>query len=130
SARGEEAIVRSAHGAYFLALAETAAAAIHGPEQLQWLNVLEAEHDNLRAALAWSLEAPGDGDLGLRLATAVEVLWSSRHYLDEGCRYLDAVLSLPQAAPRTAARAAALHAAAELAHYQSDYAAARALAQE
>ena len=129
-AGGEEATVRSAHAAYFLALAEAAAEAMHGPEQGRWLNLLEAEHGNLRAALAWSLEAPGDGELGLRLATAVEVLWSSRHYLDEGRRYLDAVLSSPQAAGRTAARAAALHAAGDLAFLQSDFAAARARAEE
>jgi predicted ATPase/DNA-binding SARP family transcriptional activator len=159
---GEEATARTAHALYLLELAETAEAAMRGPEQLQWLNALEAEHDNLRAALAGCLEAAGSGqwlgdsaaesgskthsllpartpihdpptaaiEAGLRLAAAVGSLWTTRHYVDEGRRYLEALLSSPQAAGRTPARAAALYAAATLAIVRSDYAKARLEAEE
>jgi predicted ATPase/DNA-binding SARP family transcriptional activator len=127
---GEEASTRSAHAAYFLTLAETGEPRMCGRGQLQWLDVLEAEQGNLRAALAWCLESPGDGEAGLRLASAVTPFWVARHRRDEDRRYLDALLASPQAAGRTAARAAALYAAALLDHLKGDVAAARAPAAE
>jgi predicted ATPase/DNA-binding SARP family transcriptional activator len=161
AACGEEATARPAHVAYLLELAETAEAGMRGPEQLQWLNVLEAEHDNLRAALAWCLEAAAGGEwpadrpapagsgepqlsgrtahphppataieAGLWLAAALQSYWTTRHYVDEGRRYLEALLSSPQAAGRTAARAAALYAAAALPNDRHDWAAARLQAEE
>ncbi len=49
-------MMRDRHLEYFLRWAEQAEPKLRGPEQLEWLNRLELEHDNLRAALAWSLE--------------------------------------------------------------------------
>jgi predicted ATPase/DNA-binding SARP family transcriptional activator len=126
----EEATARSAHVAYFLALGETAAAAMGGPEQLEWLKLLEAERDNLRAALEWCLESAGDIEAGLRLACALEPFWAAGHYVDEGRRSLEALLSSPRAAGRTTARAAALRATGMLAALQSDSAAVHACANE
>src|SRR5262249_22455091 len=57
AARGEEAALRARHAAYYLELAETAQPNLDTAEQAVWLERLEAEHDNLRAALTWSLEA-------------------------------------------------------------------------
>src|SRR5215218_10261820 len=56
AASDEMETARDAHAAFFLAFAEAAAPQLHGPEQLAWLERLESEHDNLRAALAWTLE--------------------------------------------------------------------------
>lgn len=81
------------HLDYFLQLAETAEPLLHSGEQLVWLERLEAEHDNLRAALAWSLEEQG-GDLesGLRLATALAPFWLIRNHFQDGRRWLDVAI--------------------------------------
>lgn len=67
---GEEDQARRAHAAYYLVLAEEATAKLNGAEQEVWLNRLETEHDNFRAALAWSLDR-GETEMGLRLGGAL-----------------------------------------------------------
>jgi predicted ATPase/DNA-binding SARP family transcriptional activator len=126
---GEDGLARAAHAAYCLELAETAEAALRGPEQLVWLDLLETEHANLRAALDWCL---ADGiEIGLRLARAMHSLWVTRpYYGKEGRQYLELLLASPPAAGRMAARAEALSNSAALAYIHSDYPAARAQAQE
>src|SRR5918995_914072 len=52
----EAEVVRNRHASYFLALAEDAEPRLRGPEDMEWLERLEAEHDNIRAALSWALE--------------------------------------------------------------------------
>ena len=91
--RSEAGPVQNRHLDFFLQLAETAEPRLYGEEQIAWLDRLESEHDNLRAALAWSLEKP-DGDLesGLRLATALAGFWMMRCHLREGRRWLDPAL--------------------------------------
>jgi predicted ATPase len=88
----EEHAVRGAHAAWCLALAEGAEAGLSSPEQLAWLDRLEAEHDNLRAALAWSLEQE-DGELALRLSTALEPFWQIRGYPGEGLAWIEQALA-------------------------------------
>ncbi len=122
----EEAALRARHCDWFLALADQAGLALRGPEQAAWVERLELEHDNLRAALGWTVEA-GDAERGLRLGRALWRFWSYRGYLIEGRRWLDAVLSLTAAANRSAMYADVLFAAGRLAHQQGDYAAARPL---
>ncbi|MDP9371880.1 MAG: protein kinase, partial [Chloroflexota bacterium] len=83
AASGEETAVRQAHAAYVLALVERAEPALTGPEQGIWFDRLEIEHDNLRAALAWTLDRRA-ADVALRLGAAPWRFWSARGYLAEG----------------------------------------------
>jgi non-specific serine/threonine protein kinase len=118
AAAGEEAAVQDAHLAYFLALAEQADSGFWGSEEVYWMDRLEAEHDNLRAALRWSLQA-GD-DTGMRLAGALGRFWMLRGYPREGRTWLEAVQARnSSAAP--AVRAVALGWVAQLAHMLGDH---------
>ncbi|MGH3089015.1 MAG: ATP-binding protein, partial [Rubrobacteraceae bacterium] len=67
---GETEPVRERHARYYLALAERAEPELKGAEQGAWLARLEAEHDNLRTALAWSLEFRNT-ETALRLGAAL-----------------------------------------------------------
>src|SRR5262249_20929272 len=86
-ATGELAAARSRHRDWFLQLAEQPDVAVYGPEQSAWVARLDADYDNLRAALAWCQEQadadPGGAaaEVGLRLADALFWFWRRRGYL-------------------------------------------------
>ena len=86
------AVVREAHAAYFLALAESAEPGLTGPEQAKMLERLSAEHGNLRRALEWSLGS-ARGEWALRLAGALVLFWRVRCYFREGKDLLEGALS-------------------------------------
>jgi tetratricopeptide (TPR) repeat protein len=112
---GEADAVRRHHAAHFLEFAESDPV----PNQADWLARLDAEQDNLRAALGWCRDA-GEAELGLRLAAALWEFWWVRGHLAEGRRWLDEALDRSgQESPELRARA--LHAAASLATRQGDY---------
>jgi predicted ATPase/DNA-binding NarL/FixJ family response regulator len=111
---------RRRHAAYFLALAERAEGELIGPNQAQWLERLDREHENLRRALQ-TVAACGDLDLELRLSGALARFWDLRGYADEGQEWLDRALSVSQAAP-TAIRAKVLAGAARFAAVRGDWA--------
>src|SRR5205823_3557718 len=71
----ERALVAARHAAYFLSLAENAAAGLDSPEQGLWLARLDTELDNLRAAQAWALQNQAS-EPGCRLASALQRFWS------------------------------------------------------
>jgi non-specific serine/threonine protein kinase len=121
---GEEEHARDAHLDYFLVLAELAEPELTGPNQVAWLDRLEAEHHNLRAALAWSLEADRLTQ-GLCLAGALLRYWEHHsHYAEEG-KWLEQ--ALPRAGDEPVpVRAKALHAAGVVAFWQGDRAGAEA----
>jgi predicted ATPase/DNA-binding SARP family transcriptional activator len=121
---GEAEVLQWQHGSYFLRLAEAAEAALRGTEAAFWLERLETEHDNLRAALAWAIERE-EAEIGLQLIGALAPFWTMRAHWAEGEQWVTQVLALPGAAPRTPARAAGLRAAALLAETQGDAEAAR-----
>jgi predicted ATPase/class 3 adenylate cyclase len=103
---------RMAHRDYYLALAEAAAPQLEGAGQAGWLDRLDLESGNLRAAVAFSLTQP-DTEPGLRLAAALRVFWQVRHAA-EGADALRALLDAPAARGATMTRARALAAAAHL----------------
>jgi predicted ATPase/class 3 adenylate cyclase/DNA-binding SARP family transcriptional activator len=123
---GETAAVRGQHTDFFVRLAEQAEPELPGVEQTAWLERLEREHDNLRAALTWS-RAEGQGEAGLRLGGALWWYWAVRGYLGEGREHLAGLLALPPVETRTAARVKALKGAGLLALYQGDLGASRTL---
>jgi predicted ATPase/DNA-binding CsgD family transcriptional regulator len=124
---GEERAVRHAHARYYLALAEEARPQLTTAEQMRWLDLLETEHNNLRAALRWSLQTE-DVETTLRLAGALWRFWYVRGHLSEGMRWLDQALDLEGGDP--ALRARALGGGGELAHSQGDLDRAQELRQE
>ncbi|GAA4542879.1 BTAD domain-containing putative transcriptional regulator [Amycolatopsis samaneae] len=86
-AAGEDGEVRRAHGEYFLRLVEEADAKLRTAEQLTWLDRLDAEYDNILAALHWSAEAAPE--IAMRLVTALTMYWWMR-----GRRFEGAALAL------------------------------------
>jgi tetratricopeptide (TPR) repeat protein len=110
---GEAACVRRRHAEQFTAMAERSVPGFVGPDQIEWFARLDAEQDNIRAALAWAVER-GEAELGLRLSGALYYFWRDRGLWAEGCGWLEGLLALsPHPAP-TAARARALAAVGEL----------------
>jgi len=118
------------HLDYFLKWSENAEPHLTSPEQVEWLDRYEAEHDNLRAALEWCNANPGKALLGLRLAAACGRFWRLHGYISEGRRHLSAALSEQSAQDRTITRARALTLLANHAYLQSDYPAMRPIAEE
>jgi predicted ATPase/DNA-binding CsgD family transcriptional regulator/Tfp pilus assembly protein PilF len=108
NASGEADAMRRRHAEYYLRLAESAAPALKGPQQLAWLNRLETELDNLRAALGWALQS-GEVERGLRAASALRAFWSARAHLSEGREWLTSMLARPEASANTEARVEALY---------------------
>jgi predicted ATPase/DNA-binding SARP family transcriptional activator len=127
---GEAEAVQERHRDWFLMLAEEAEQGLGGESQTTWLDRLEVEHDNLRAALVWCGTC-GQGEAGLRLGGALGRFWERRgYYWTEGRAHLAGLLALPEAATRTAARGRALNSAGTLARFQGDPVAARVLLEE
>ena len=85
---GEAEAAKHAHAEYVLALSEEAEPELLGPRENQWYGRLEQEHDNIRAALSYSLEG-ADPVLGLRLAGAIWWFWNRHGHLSEGLRWLE-----------------------------------------
>ncbi len=137
---GDAEVVRRRHAEYYAAFAENAAPHLTGHDRARWLDVVQREHDNLRAAIGFALEA-GDADLGLRLVFALWRFWQSRAYLREGTQHCEAVLAIPTDPGPSVLKARAHEAAGGLAywrgareeareHYERAVAIARALGDE
>jgi predicted ATPase/DNA-binding CsgD family transcriptional regulator len=126
-ATGEAHDLRRRHAEYFLALAEQAEPQLKGPRQAIWFAQLDAELDNLRAALQSSSNSD-NGSIGLRFGWALARFWHIRGYLGEGRRWLAAALA--KAPAGTPQRARALWSAGDLAFLQGDYPVAHVLLQQ
>ena len=99
--------VRRRHAEHFLSMAEEAEPRLRGPEEAAWLDRLEADHDNLRTALSWTLGG-GAPELGLRLAAALSWFWDARGYFGEGTMRLEEALAQSGTVAPAATRAEAL----------------------
>jgi len=121
-AQGPPAVnhARIAHRDYYLALAEAAAPQLRAADQAEWLDRLDAELGNLRAAITFSL-TQADLAPGLVLAASLRVYWVHRHAA-EGADVLRALLDAPAAQGTTLVRARALAAAAALLERTGGYA--------
>ena len=85
--------IKRVYAEYFLTLAEEAYPELKGPNQLEWLERLEAEHDNMRAALSWALKRK-EVEVALRLGSALSYFWSMRGYQSEGRSWLEEALAI------------------------------------
>lgn len=119
--RGE---LRRRHATAFLELARTAAPHVMGPDAGAWLNRLERDHDNLRAALRRSVE-DGHTAVALEMVASLWRLWQIRGHLHEGRRNADLALAMPDTAAHPKELAGALEASGGIAYWQGDLAGAR-----
>lgn len=134
---GQVEALRQRHAEYFLSFAQAAELQLKGVEQVAWLQRLEADHDNLRAALRWTMEH-GEGEWALRLAGALAQFWFMHSHFTEGRWWLGQSLELGHRAEAAGElspaywplRGKALSEAGRMAVQQGDYVAARALHEE
>jgi tetratricopeptide (TPR) repeat protein len=130
---GETEPVRDSHLDYFLRLAEEIEPTIAGPQTKVGLDRLEAEHDNLRAALTWSLSRGDEktNEKVVRLGGVLGNFWYWRGYLNEGRQWLARIIALPgpvaedlgtakEDRPRLLARAKVLQSAGTIAWGQAE----------
>ena len=119
-------LLQQRHAAFYCALAETAQPGLQGPEQSRWLNQLEAEQDNFRAALAWLID--NEPMKGLQLACTLGRFWLTRGYYSEGLNWIelalqkDEVMHITGHSPHRMLQVKALGAAADLAWHSGEFA--------
>ncbi|MDP9244860.1 MAG: tetratricopeptide repeat protein, partial [Chloroflexota bacterium] len=122
--RGETDGLRQRHADLFSSLVVSASPHLLGSDKRRWLDRLELEHDNLRAALTWAIERE-DSERALLLAARLWRFWQMRGYLVEGLDRVEQAIGVGDPAEHTGARAAAAEAAAGLAYWIGDTLAAR-----
>ncbi|HEV2474246.1 MAG TPA: tetratricopeptide repeat protein, partial [Chthonomonadales bacterium] len=126
--REEAAEVKTRHRDWFLAFAKEAGGKLRGPELATWLDRMDREHDNLRAALAWSVtNLREDATSALSLCGALCGFWELRGHIAEGRRWSDSVLKSHAGSGEPKELARALTGVGNLAREQSDYSSAQAL---
>jgi predicted ATPase len=127
-ASAEEQSIRDFHASYFLDLSERGESALNGPNQARWMNRLETEYGNLRAAMAWWIERQ-DASSSQRMGSALWHFWAASGRLNEGRDWLDRSLALSPG-ERTATRAQALLRRGNLAIDLAEYPQAQQLYEE
>ncbi len=121
----EGAALRTRHLLWYTLLGEKAQPHLQGPDQAAWLESLQVEYDNIRAALEWGLEAEGGLESVSKLAVALGWFWYVRGYATEGRRWLEVAIKSGTLPPDLVALA--LYRAGLLARSQGDYAQATSL---
>jgi predicted ATPase/class 3 adenylate cyclase len=117
---GERPQIRRRHADHVLALVEEAQPQLTREHQGAWIEGLEREHDNLRAALDYADEA-GEAEIAVRIAAAVWRFWQQRGYLAEARARTERLLDFPEVAERGRLRAAALTTLGNIVYWQGDY---------
>jgi predicted ATPase/class 3 adenylate cyclase/DNA-binding CsgD family transcriptional regulator len=111
---------RAAHRDHYLALVEAAGAHLRGRDEAVWLDRLEADFDNIRAALAFSITDPGSAEPGLRLAAGLRWFCQMRGHGGEVLEALSVLLERPDARMPTRVRARALTVSCHLLNHYGD----------
>ena len=121
---GELGDVRRRHAAAIAELTERAERELDSPAQAEWIEVLEQERGNIRAALDWATSAddPAAVELGLRIAATLWLFWDVRGHVQEGRQPLRELLQLPAAQALKLPRARALLSEAWLGYVRGDVA--------
>jgi predicted ATPase len=117
--RGEAEELQRRHAQSFLALAEAAEPELVRAGQAAWIQRLDEDNGNIRAALAWSLRSE-EVELGLRMAGSLVRFWSLRGHMAEGRRWLTDAMQRAGGLPK-AVLAKAYYAAGYSALGQGDY---------
>src|SRR5918993_381173 len=126
-AHGESEDAQARHAGFFLTLVEEAAPDLHGPTQRAWLERLETEHDNIRAALGWSLTH--EPEAALRIGAALFWFWYYRGHLTEGRDWIERALATGASASPDV-RARVLNWSSAFAWERADYATAALRSEE
>jgi tetratricopeptide (TPR) repeat protein len=137
---GQLEATRDRHLSYFLTYAEESRSKLRSSSQTEWLNRLEEDHDNLRAALEWSLryehaehaseEQESAMQASFQFAGALYVFWRLHNHWSEGRNWLQRALGQPARQKFTRERARALNALVLLSAEQADLKNARRLAEQ
>jgi non-specific serine/threonine protein kinase len=148
-ASGEREVLRRRHADYFMTLAEEAEPALKGRDQHKWMQRMESERHNFRAALQWCLDtyttAEGEGaqrqeerlEIGMRMAAALGLFWLMTGRLTEGREHLTGLLTrweemrhIGEEGSRKQIKGRALSMAGRLMQKQGDNVAAKPLLEE
>ncbi|MGE5089529.1 MAG: adenylate/guanylate cyclase domain-containing protein, partial [Candidatus Levyibacteriota bacterium] len=121
-ARGEQAAIAAAHCDYYFTMAKAANKESQGAGQAEWTRRLEADLDNVRAAITLALDGGVDSIISVKLEVALMWFWIMRGYATEGRKYVRASLALPAVQASDFIHGHALYVGACLAYTQSDYA--------
>jgi predicted ATPase len=111
--------LRRRHASFFADLADAASPQLRGPGR-EWLDRIEAEYDNFRSALDWSLAEDGDPELGFRIVESLVDFWHLRAFFPEGVKWVERALLLSDRV-QPATRAGGLRALGILRLFQQDY---------
>jgi tetratricopeptide (TPR) repeat protein len=122
-------LVRRAHAAYCLVLAEEGNQATSVEEEQQWLSRCSVEHDNLRTAIDWLIHSQ-NAEWALRIGIALFPFWERRDHFVEGLEYLKGILELSGATGHIGERAMAASCAGALAADIADWQQCQSLLQQ
>jgi predicted ATPase len=125
---GEIAEIRRSHAAFYLSLVEAAEPELSGPGQVEWFKRLEAEHDNLRASLRWSLQSDS-GETALRMERVLWRFWEVHGHVGEGLQWIEEALAAGKDVPADL-RAAAFYGGSRLTWLRGNYAQTQRWAEE
>ncbi len=118
---GEQIDIQNRHLAFYCTFAKEAEVRIEGADQVLWANRCEAEHNNIRAALEWSVKDNAKYDKGLQLAASISLFWIFHSHFIEGLERINVFLSRINDISDKLLRAKLLYRSARLLYWRSEY---------